>query len=111
MGPERRRRWSGEEKARIVAESLAPEATASVVARRHGIHRNQLYAWRRELREETDEMAAPALAFAPVVLSEAAPPVLRNRLEVVLGAAVVRVPDDVNPDLLARVLRVLKRVG
>jgi transposase len=49
-GPERRRRWSAEEKARIVAESLATNAVASVVARRHGIHPNQLYGWRREWR-------------------------------------------------------------
>ncbi len=45
-GPERRRRWSWEEKAQIVAESLAPDAVASAIARRYGLHRNQLYAWR-----------------------------------------------------------------
>ena len=46
-GPERRRRWSAEEKARVVAESLVPNAVVSAVARRHGIHPNQLYGWRR----------------------------------------------------------------
>ncbi|WP_425491393.1 transposase [Nitrospirillum iridis] len=45
-GPERRRRWSAEEKARIVAESLEPDAVASTVVRRHGMHRNQLYGKR-----------------------------------------------------------------
>jgi transposase len=48
-GPERRRRWTAEEKARVVAESLVPNAVASEVARRHGIHPNQLYGWRRLL--------------------------------------------------------------
>jgi transposase-like protein len=49
VGPERRRRWSLAEKRRIVAESLAPGAVSSVVARRHGIHPNQLCDWRRTL--------------------------------------------------------------
>src|ERR687889_1011350 len=49
-GTPRRRRWSAAEKAAIVAESLAPGAVASTVALRHGLHRNQLYMWRRELR-------------------------------------------------------------
>ena len=45
-----RRRWSASEKAAIVAESLAPGAVASTIASRYGLHRNQLYTWRRELR-------------------------------------------------------------
>ena len=49
-GAPRRRRWSAAEKAAIVAESLAPGAVASTVALRHGLHRNQLYMWRREVR-------------------------------------------------------------
>jgi transposase len=73
-GPERRRRWSWEEKARIVAESLAPDAVASSIARRHGLHRNQLYAWRKELRAAADGAAAAAapapLDFVPVVITE-----------------------------------------
>ena len=55
--PERRRRWSWEEKARIVAESLAPDAVASAIALRYALHRNQLYAWRKELRAAADEAA------------------------------------------------------
>ena len=51
-GNARRRYWSTAEKAAIVAESLAPGAVASSIALRHGLHRNQLYAWRRELRSE-----------------------------------------------------------
>ena len=45
-GVERRRRWSEEDKARIVAESLEPGVVVADVARRYGIHRNQLYGWR-----------------------------------------------------------------
>jgi transposase len=46
-GPERRRRWSPEEKARIVQETYEPGASVSAVARRHGLAPNQLLTWRR----------------------------------------------------------------
>jgi transposase-like protein len=46
-GVERRRRWSVEEKLRVVAESHAPGRSVAMVARRHGINPNQLYTWRR----------------------------------------------------------------
>lgn len=45
---ERRRRWSAAEKERLVAASLEPGATVSEVARAAGIHRSQLYGWRRQ---------------------------------------------------------------
>jgi transposase len=69
--PERRRWWSWEEKAQIVAESLAPNAVASAIAGRYGLHRNQLYAWRKELSQTANgaaEAGGPApLDFVPVV--------------------------------------------
>ena len=46
-----RRRWSVEQKYEIAAESLEPGASASAVARRHGIGTGQLSIWRRQLRE------------------------------------------------------------
>ncbi len=49
-GPERRRRWSEEQKRAIVAEAFALGASASAVARRTDIGTGQIYRWRRELR-------------------------------------------------------------
>src|ERR687884_1276891 len=49
-GVGRRRRWTEEDKARIVAESLDPAATSSAVARRHGLHVSQLFTWRQQLQ-------------------------------------------------------------
>ncbi|PRA86659.1 IS3 family transposase, partial [Ochrobactrum sp. MYb29] len=46
-GPERCRRWSTAEKLAIVHETYETDATVSVVARRHGIAPNQLFAWRK----------------------------------------------------------------
>jgi transposase len=51
-GVGRRRRWSEEDKARIVAESLDPATTSSAVARRYGLHASQLFAWRQQLQRE-----------------------------------------------------------
>ena len=48
-GPERRRRWSAEQKRAIVAESLAPGAVVTEIARRVEIGPGQIYRWRREL--------------------------------------------------------------
>jgi transposase-like protein len=50
VGAGRRRRWSGEAKGRIVAESYAPGAVVSEVARRHDISAQHLFAWRKAAR-------------------------------------------------------------
>src|SRR5271167_2886166 len=47
-GQRRRRQWTAEEKARIVAESFEADANISEVARRHGVVRGLLTAWRRK---------------------------------------------------------------
>jgi len=48
-GPERRRCWSAEQKRAILAESLAPGAVVTEIARRAEIGPGQIYRWRREL--------------------------------------------------------------
>lgn len=72
-GDARRRRWTAEEKATILAESCQPGASISEVARRHGVNRNLLGTWRRQARRDGAE-AGPA--FVPVrVLDGSASPV------------------------------------
>ena len=46
-GPERRRRWSPDEKLAMVRESCEPGKTVSMVARQHGVNPNQLFQWRK----------------------------------------------------------------
>src|ERR1700681_1202958 len=53
VGAARRRRWSDEAKGRIVAESYAPGAVVSEVARRHDISAQHLFAWRKAARRLT----------------------------------------------------------
>lgn len=88
-GPERRRRYSASEKARLVAETLRPGACAARIARRHGLHPQQLYTWRRQarrgelaLRDEDMPM------FAPVV-AEAEPRVTAAGLAAASGTGIV----------------------
>src|SRR5438552_18368605 len=67
-GVGRRRRWSAEEKGRIVAESYAPGAVASEVARRHEITSQHLFAWRQAARQGRLVLPADAVPmFVPVV--------------------------------------------
>jgi transposase len=70
---ERRWRWSAEEKLRIVSEALAPGVSVSSVARRHGLHPNQLFIWRTQAR--AGELAGGKLPslFVPVAVSPQAP--------------------------------------
>ena len=106
-GVGRRRRWTDEEKAWIVAESLDPASTVSAVARRYGLHPSQLFVWRQRL-------AAPAVreapAFMPVVVAEdePAPAGAAGRIEIALGPAVVRVGADVDAAVLRRVLEAVR---
>jgi transposase len=107
----RRRRWSEEDKVRIVAESLDPATTASAVARRYGLHASQLFAWRQQLRRSAS--AAQTLGgpgFVPVLLAEdGAPPVeAAGRIEIALGPAVIRVGADVDAAALRRVLEAVR---
>ena len=62
----RRRRWSEGAKERIVLESMAGPRQISATARRHGIARSQLLAWRRALFVEPS--AAPA-GFVPMIVT------------------------------------------
>jgi transposase len=50
-GPERRRRWSDEERLQILAEAFAPGASVLAVARRHDISTARIYTWRNKLRQ------------------------------------------------------------
>jgi transposase len=110
-GPERRRRWSEEEKRAIVAESLAPEATVREVARRADVCPGQIYRWRQEFR-------TVANGFAQVLIAPPEPSAgLADRAAVgeaaieveFAGKVRVRIPGSVPADLAAAVVKALAR--
>ncbi|MET3598004.1 transposase [Mesorhizobium shonense] len=67
-----RRHWSMDDKARIVAETLEPNAIISEVARRYGLRPQQVFAWRREARKQAASVQQESPAFVPAVVT--APP-------------------------------------
>ena len=73
-GSGRRRAWTAEQKARIVAESHESGETVSAVARRHGLTPQRLFGWRRvaqrRAQDGTDERGS---AFAPVIVDAGVP--------------------------------------
>jgi transposase len=108
-GTGRRRRWSSDEKARILEETLAVGAVVSEVARRHGITSQQLFGWRRSARGRAIERS-DAPVFAPVMLEAPAEKASLDGavLEILVGAMVARVPLTADGATLARIVRALK---
>ena len=123
---ERRRRWSTQEKLRLVAESYRAEGGVGVVADQAGLHRSLLQRWRRQVRDGTlvaDRFGASS--FVPVAIhdSEAvATPALATAVSGPLHGAVrrlveidlpngcrVRVEQDISTAALRRIIGALVR--
>ncbi len=115
----RRRRWSFEEKLRIVEESYRGHRQVSATARRHDISRSLLFRWRKAFREGRLDMAPDAPSLVPAIITRdddpddddddgSSTPI--GRMEVVTrdgGRVIVGI--DVDAGALARVLKVLDR--
>lgn len=104
-GPGRRRRWSSEAKARIVAEALAPGAVVANVARRWQVCPQQVFGWRREMQ------ASSALSFVPLVAERSVDPqeaCLSPPVELHLAGGILRIPPGTDAALLTMVLRALR---
>jgi transposase len=110
-GGRRRRSWSLEEKRRIVAETSAPGASVSVVARRYDLNANMLFTWRRELAAAEAQGSERAVAFVPATITAEGPMMaMAGRIEIVLaGGDRVIVGADVDAGALGRVIRALGR--
>lgn len=113
----RRRRWSDDEKLRIVMESLQTPRAISSTARRHGISRSLLVRWRRWFRPEPAGPGEQQPGFVPamvVAAAETAPTLdaalAGGRMVIVVDKARrVIVDTSVDAAALARVLLVLER--
>ena len=114
----RARKWSDADKRRMVAESYAPGATVTAVARRNDINANLLFDWRRQFREEDGE--AGAGGCVPVIVTPAGDALpegsqfgaapAAGRIEIALSGGVrVTVDGTVDAPALARVLAVVER--
>jgi transposase len=113
-----RRRWTVDEKAQIVSETLASGAVVSVIARRHGLSPQQVFAWRREARKRTAPPAGLLPRFVPAVVDMAEPPrAMRARkqraaaaaIELEIAGVTVRVGHGARASTVAAVIRALKQ--
>ncbi len=115
-GPERRRRWSDEEKCRIVREAQEPGVRYADVARRHDVSAAQLYQWRVALREgRLIDPCGGSIGFLEVAgdaLGVAAPveaPVVATSIEIVLaGGRALKAPSSLTTAELQRLIRAVE---
>jgi transposase len=125
-GAERRRRWSSDEKMRIVAETLEPGTKVTAVARRNQVAASLVFAWRRQARtgqlgvEPEPTLVPVRITTAPGHASGSAargpkrsvPPASRRNglIEIDLGGGRrVRVDAQFDAEALSRVLDLLER--
>lgn len=113
---ERRRRWSREDKERLVAACFEPDAVISEIARAAGIHVSQLFRWRKELcRSDGPAKKQATTTLVPVIVSDAAQPASteapttsrrkRSDVTIELGRGRrIRVDSDIDTDALGRIL-------
>jgi transposase len=123
-GAGRRRTWSKADKARIVAEIAASGDSVCAVARRHGLSPQQLFGWRRRLREAAAGASeAEELQFVPAVVDVVAPApaVGRERpaprckstpdvgmIEVDVDGVTIRIGRGADARMIAAIVRALK---
>jgi transposase len=123
-GSGRRRRFSADDKARIVEETLAPGVVVSEVARRHGLMPQQLFTWRRLARQPiaSDPVPEPPMFVPAVVGTSSRRPERRSRrsrqarkaelvsgmIELEIGGVVIRVSRGAEAKTVAAVIRALK---
>jgi transposase len=120
-GAGRRRIWRDEDKVRIVAEITTSGDSVCAVARRYGLSPQQLFGWRRQLRElSAGGSATDGLQFVPAVVDAGSSAVAQRRLprgkveagagtiEVEIDGVTIRVGRGADAKTLMTVLRVLK---
>jgi len=119
-GAGRRRAWTAEQKAQIIAESCEGGEPVSAVARRHGLTPQQLFGWRRQAQQRAGAEAG-AIGFTPVIVEGSRPrsdaadaaiapalPGSSGMIEIVLGTATVRLTSGIDGALLTMVLRAIR---
>ena len=123
-GAGRRRKWSNEDKARIVTEIVASGDSVCAVARRHGLSPQQLFGWRRQQRETAaGHSEAEELQFVPAVVDVVAQaPALRGQrkaprcksepddgtIEVEVNGVTIRAGRGADANTIAAIVQALK---
>ena len=114
-----RKRWPEALKREIVAATLMPGASVSIVARQYDVNANQVFSWRRRYREDAGQPPSPSaprlvpvtITTEPALLLPAPPsPPVAETIEIeVSGTYRVRVGASFDDHALGRILDVLRR--
>lgn len=110
LGKERKR-WSDDQKREIVAETVAAGEVTSV-ARRHGANPSMVFGWRKRFLEEQRPSAPPTFMPVALPLAEQPPHATTETPTVDLAFACgarLRVTGAVDPDLVAGIVKALRR--
>ena len=110
VAAKRRKRWPEAVKRQIVAETRAPGASVSLVARRHDVNANQVFRWRRQYEAVADGHEIRLVPVQPSLPSAwPAAPAAAGMIEIeLLSGARVRVSGAVDGTALSQVLERLK---
>jgi transposase len=113
-----------DEKARIVAEILEPNAIISEVARRYGLRPQQVFAWRREARKQAASAQQESPTFVPAVVTPSEPAPARPArprerkaardagvIELEIDGIAMRVGRGADAKTVAAVIRALKAMS
>jgi transposase len=104
--PERRRRWSVEQKQAIVAAAFEAGAIVRDVARHADVTSSLIYRWRRDQRAGANGFAQVLVALAGDGV--AVPPVPAIEIDFA-GHVRMRIPASVSPALAAAVVEAVSR--
>ena len=119
LGLERRRRWDDEAKLGIVLSVGVDGATVTQVAQRHDVTRQQIYAWRHELKKKGRLFPTAHALFLPIIapepmetsLPDAAASLTASdrQVELVLASGrCLRFAPDLEPTVLVRLIRMVE---
>ena len=117
LGLERRRRWRDEDKVRIVSSVGLGGVTVTQLAHHHEVTRQQIYAWRHELKKKGLWSPSAGVAFLPVDISDLGkPPEARTDIPVAPSMVEVRLQNGrslhfdgaMDAGILARLIRVVE---
>jgi len=106
-GPERRRRWSEDDRSRIVSEAFAPGSCVAQVARAHDISTGLIYTWRRRLRQDFADQSFVEAGMEAEPIKQAAPSGEVIVVELA-GSGRIRICGSAPPLLVSAVLKALR---
>ena len=92
-----RRRWSEEDKRRLVAEAFLPGETVHGVARRRGVSPSQLFGWRKrfgaEIGREIPATGVSGFAAVEIAPAPATPPTAADAVPAPSGLIKIELPN------------------